>query len=94
MFFMLPILMIGSSIVFHIIIKEKGENMKSKLMWIIYFIASFGAFHSGLALFNFNLLTLPLIANIPFLPQIVLALFGICGLISLVSLFTGCCECK
>jgi len=67
--------------------------MKSKLMWLVYFLASFGAFHHGLALFNFSLLNLPFIAKFPILPKIVLALFLVCGLVSLVSLFM-CKECK
>jgi len=68
--------------------------MKSKLMWFVYFIASFAAFHHGLALFNFNLLALPFIAKFPLLPKIVLALFGVCGLVSMIALFTSCKECK
>jgi len=68
--------------------------MKSKLMWIIWFIASFAAFHYGLMAFGFNLLALKPIAAMPMLVRAVMLLFGACGLISLITLFTDCKECK
>ncbi|MFC1842640.1 hypothetical protein ACFLYU_03215 [Candidatus Dependentiae bacterium] len=66
----------------------------SKLMWVIYFIASFAAFHYLLIAFNVNLLAFPLIAGVPNLVRIVSIIFGLCGLVSLITLFMGCKECK
>jgi len=66
----------------------------SPIMWIIYFITSFAAFHYGMMAFDFNLLALPFVAKFPMLPKIVMIIFGACGLVSLIALFTGCKECK
>jgi len=68
--------------------------MKSGLMWLIYFIASFAAFHYGMTAFGFNLFALTFVATKPMLIKIVKIVFGVCGLISLFALFMGCDECK
>jgi len=67
--------------------------MKSKLMWVVYFITSFAAVHHGLEVFKFSLFTLPFVKSVPMLPQVVLVIFGVCGLVSFVSLFKECKEC-
>ena len=66
----------------------------SKLMWAVWFIASFAAFHYGLMAFGLNLLALPFVLKIAILPKIVMMIFGICGLISMITLLGGRSECK
>jgi len=66
----------------------------SKLMWFIWFISSFAAFHYGMMAFGLNLLALPFVVAIPMLPKIAMLLFGVCGLISMITLLGSCSECK
>jgi len=67
----------------------------SKLMWLIWFIASFAAFHYGLMAFDINLLALPFVTKIKLLPKIIMIIFGFCGLISIITLLGSCeSECK
>ena len=68
--------------------------MKSKLMWVVYLIASFGAFHYGLVAFGWNLFALKFLVNMPMLTRAIQLLFGACGLASIITLFMECKECK
>jgi len=71
--------------------------MKSygKLMWAVWFVTAFAAFHAGLAAFGFNLLSTELFTTtLSFLVRPILILFGVCGLISMISLLMGCTDCK
>jgi len=64
----------------------------SKIMWLVWFIASFAAFHYGMMAFGLNLLDLPVLSKIS---RIVMIIFGLCGLISIITLLGSCSsECK
>jgi len=67
---------------------------KNMFMWIVWFITSFAAFHYLMMAFGWNLLLMAPIASVPRLSFIVEIIFGICGLISLITLFGECKECK
>jgi len=67
-----------------------------KLMWGVWFIASFAAFHKGLEAFGWNLLTTKLFTTtLAVTVKPIMLLMGVCGLISMMTLFMGGCkECK
>lgn len=61
---------------------------KLSLIWVIYFITSFAAFHYGMVAFGYDLLKLSFVT--PALAQAGMILFGICGLMSLIMLLMPC----
>lgn len=63
------------------------------LIWLVYFIASFAALHYGMVAFGYDLLALPMVTQVPNLVKIVQMVFGLCGLISIITMFMPkCCE--
>lgn len=66
--------------------------MKCCCMAPFYFIASFAALHYGMVAFGFDLLTLPVIVQISWLPKAIMIAFGFSGLISLLSMFMPKCK--
>ena len=88
---MLTLIMMSSVLFYNTIIFQKGEIMKFCFLPIIYFIASFAALHYGMEAFGFSLLTLSFVT--PMMAKTVMIIFGICGLLSLISMFYPC-KCK
>jgi len=66
-----------------------------KLTWFIWFIASFGGLHKGLEVFGIDIPGM-LMPTMPMVAKGLMLVIGVCGLISLLTLFMGssCTPCK
>lgn len=90
---MLTLIIVSSVRSYIIIIIQKGEIMKFCCMYLIYFVASFAALHYGMVAFGYDLLALPFVVEIPGLAKGVMIVFGLCGLLSIISMIFPCKPC-